>query len=189
VNIIITGRHTIPHDHWCFVKESDFYDNHIDRHRVDRSQNVSIIDRSSLIRNVRVERNEQYMPGPDRDDIQRVTTRSVDQVAIIERNRPGSEKLKNNQLEIFKPSINPDVDSNTRRAPRSVFSLDEINKKPDGKTFQKQGQLKIPSNPRIQERNQPWRKIQNRPPVRETKPDPGKRTSPPKKVIPRKKGN
>jgi hypothetical protein len=104
VNVIVTGGHTIVHDHWIFVREKDFNDHHIEHHRVDRSMNGSLIERSNIVKTTRGEKTSIYQPGPDREEWQRSSGKTVTPVEIRKSNRPRQSEITNkNQLQMYRP--------------------------------------------------------------------------------------
>jgi hypothetical protein len=155
VNIIITGEHQIIHDHWIFVRDSDLHNHHVENHRVDRTSNSTLIERSDLVRTTRHEGNLIYQPGPDRDEWQRSSGQSINTVEISRGNRPGRFEINNNQVEMFRPTITNDKNiTPTRRQLNSNPSNRFMNRD----TNSEKRPIIIPrsdQNPRINQRPSP----------------------------------
>lgn len=172
INVVISGGYTIPREQWVFVRDRDFSNRYIGRHRVDRTQNTSIIAKAPVMRNIREDRRVVYSPGPDRNEIQRVTNKAVTQIEITEGQRPGRDKVRGNQLEIFKPQVDKDLKSDNKRTPDRVYELNELRQQSNEQNLRRQGQMK----PEI--RTQPNR-TQVTPRIKEPRPDLDRRTGPP----------
>jgi hypothetical protein len=126
INMAISGSHTIPHEHWTFVRDKDVSNRNIDRYRMDRSKNSTFANKATLIRQTREHQNVVYAPGPDRTEIQKAMGKPVAQREIKDRNRPGSGRITNEGFDLFKPQVQKKETDNTR--PGQVFELQELRK-------------------------------------------------------------
>jgi hypothetical protein len=172
VNVIVTGGHTIGHDHWIFVREGDFTDHHVERHRVDRSSNSSLIERSDIIKTTRGDKNSVYQPGPDREEWQRGSGQKVTPVEIQKSNKPGRFEINNNQLDMYRPYFDKDVN------PKEKINLNKTRRSNDRTIMRDQKPITIPKNT---DRNQ---RVSPRPPQPRQRPE--IKSTP---VKPRKRGN
>jgi|ERR1051326_8500148 hypothetical protein len=127
VEVSFGGSYRVPNERWTFVSERDISRPDLDRHYVDRSTNVTIINNSTVINNTYVDnsRHTTYVAGPPRDDVQRVTGAPVVPVAIRENDRPG-QALNNNQLQIYRPRVQTVTSNDHRPAPSKVVPLKEV---------------------------------------------------------------
>lgn len=132
VNIVIGGGYAVRNEHWIFVHDRDFTRHHVYRYRVDRTGNKALVDKTSVVRHTREDRNVTYMPGPQRDDIQRSIKRSINQVEIRDRDLPGNDRLKKDRLQIYKPEIKKDTDR--KIVPGRVTDLNQVKKLPEKET-------------------------------------------------------
>jgi hypothetical protein len=114
-------------ERWNFVRDRDITRPDISRHYVNRTNNVTIINNSTVIVNTRKDnnRNVTYIAGPDRDDVQRVTRTPVKSVAIRERNQPGHQ-LNNGELQIYRPQVQKRIGNGQNPAPSKVTRLNDV---------------------------------------------------------------
>ena len=122
------GRgYRVPNERWIFVRDRDFRRPDIDRHYVDRSTNVTIINNSTVINNTYSDnsRHTKYVAGPPRDDVQKVTGTAIRPVAIRENNKPG-QTLSNDQLRIYRPQVQTSNNSDRKPVPSRVVNLKEV---------------------------------------------------------------
>ena len=149
VNIVITGGHYIPHDHWIFVHDRDLPERRIERRRVDHARNSALEQTSTLNSRLREERNATYLPGPEPAEIQQATRRRINEVAIRERSFPATDRLTGNRLEVYKPEVRSPRPGDEKAAPNRVYKKDEI------ETLSERQTLPRPSVNRRREAEQP----------------------------------
>jgi hypothetical protein len=114
-------------ERWIFVSDRDITRPDISRHYVNQTENVTIINNSTVIVNTRRDnkRNATYITGPDRDDVQKVTGTAIRPVAIRENDRPG-QHLSNNELQIYMPQVQRNDENGRKPAPSRVVNLKDI---------------------------------------------------------------
>jgi hypothetical protein len=112
---------------WNFVRDRDFGRSNISRYYVNRRDNDLIIRRSSVINNTYDDnsRHVTYIAGPGRDDVKKYTGRTYGNISIRDNDRPG-QRLKNNQLEIYRPQFDRNNDAGQRSAPSRVSDVKDI---------------------------------------------------------------
>jgi hypothetical protein len=110
-----------------FVREGDFARPDIGSRYVDRSNNVTIINNSTVIVNTRRDdrRNATYIAGPERDEVQRTTNVAVMPVLIREADRP-AQRLSNGELQIYRPLVQKRSGDAQKPAPSRVMRLNEV---------------------------------------------------------------
>lgn len=126
VHVVIDGGHHIPHERWIFVHDEDLSRHDVNRHRVDHARNYEMVEKAPITRQVREERSVVYMPGPDKDQIQRTTKRPINEVEIRERVSPGATRLKRDRLEVYKPPVRREIPNERTPAPEKVYKPDEV---------------------------------------------------------------
>jgi hypothetical protein len=143
-------------ERWIFVGDGDFGRPDISRHYVNRSNNVTIINNSTVIVNTRKDdkRNATYITGPDRDDVQRVTHTSVSPVAIRENDRPG-QHLSNGELQIYRPQVQKRGDNGQNPAPSKVMKLNDVRPATERNGGNRQQQSPMPNPPNRVQPGQP----------------------------------
>jgi hypothetical protein len=127
IELSFGGSYRVPNERWTFVSDRDINRRDIDRHYVDRSTNVTIINNSTVINNTRTDerRHTKYVAGPERDDVQKVTGAPVRTVAIREDDKPG-QSLNNDQLKIYRPRVRTMDKADRKPAPARLVNLKEV---------------------------------------------------------------
>jgi hypothetical protein len=72
-----------------------------------------------------------YVSGPGREDVQKITGKTIQPVGISGRSKPG-QSMANNQLQVYRPQIQTNRNGN-KPAPSKVTSLKEIKQVPGNK--------------------------------------------------------
>src|SRR5665647_3154449 len=95
------------YDHWMFVRDRDFERSDINHYYIGQTDRNRIIQNSTVINTTYIDnsRHTTYVTGPARTDVQRVTGRTINPVAIRENSRPG-QQMNNGQLQIYRPQVN-----------------------------------------------------------------------------------
>ena len=128
-------------DHWMFVRDRDFERRDIYNYSVDRSEHAMIIRNSTVINTTYIDnsRHTTYVTGPAREDVQRVTGRRINPVAIQENNRPGRDQ-NDGQLRMYRPEIVKNVRADRNPAPRRIENLENV-KRPSERNVSTQPRL------------------------------------------------
>ena len=94
--------------------------------------NNRIIRHSTVINNTYIDnsRHTTYVAGPDRNELQRTTGRTIRTVSVYENNRPG-QNLQNDQLHIYRPRISDNGSNKRRVAPERYTQLNDVKRNPD----------------------------------------------------------
>jgi len=128
INIAYSNGYYIPDNHWTFVRTSDFGRRDINNYYVNSTNNVTIINNSTVINNIRVDKsnNVTYHAGPDRTEVEKHVGKTIAPVAIKASSTPG-QNLNKNQLHIYKPQVQKNVSSGGQKpAPAKVTSLEDM---------------------------------------------------------------
>jgi hypothetical protein len=143
-------------DRWNFVPERDFGRRDIDRYYSNRSNNDMIIRNSTIINNTYIDnsRNVTYIAGPHRDDVQRVTGRSIGNVTIRDNDRPG-EKLNNNRLNIYRPRVERINNEGQKPIPSRTINMKDIRPAEERNAAYPQKNVKpVQNNRRVEQKTQ-----------------------------------
>lgn len=134
VELSFGGGYRVPNDRWIFVSERDINRPDIDHHYVDRSTNVTIINNSTVINNTYTDnsRHTKYVAGPARDDVQKVTSTTINRVTVRDNDKPG-QTLSNDQLQIYRPQVQASNSKGQKPVPSKLVSLKAL-KPISGKT-------------------------------------------------------
>jgi len=114
-----------PPERWVFVRESDFGKSNINNYYADRSLNASLVKRSSVIQNTVVDRNrnQTYIAGPPRTEVQKVTGRRINPLPVAEAAKPVT-KVSDGKLQIYRPQVER-PSAGQKLAPSKVYSENE----------------------------------------------------------------
>ncbi len=127
IDVSFGNSYRVPTDRWIFVNERDFDRSDIDQHYVDRSTNITIINNSRVINNTYIDnsRHTTYVSGPDRNDVEKVTRRTIRPVTIRENARPG-QTLNNDNLHLYRPRVESNNNAGRRVVPSKLKDLKEV---------------------------------------------------------------
>jgi len=126
VELSLGGGYRVPNERWTFVSDRDINRSDIDHHYIERSQNVTIINSSTIINNTYVDnsRHSKYVAGPAREDVQKVTGTMIKPVSIRENNKPG-QTVSNDQLQIYRPRVQAN-NNDHKPVPTKLVTLKEV---------------------------------------------------------------
>ena len=172
INVAIGRDYHERNERWIFVRDGDFVRSDVGRYYIDRSNNVTIINNSTVIVNTQKDRrrNATYITGPDRDDIQRVTHSPITPVIVRDDNRPG-HRLTNGELQIYRPDVRKRGGNERTPVPPRVIKLNEVPPVIDGTPGSRQRDMNPPGRTRQEQPptpsnvNPPGTGRQNQPPT------------------------
>jgi hypothetical protein len=141
INISFGSRNNEPSNRWVFVRDRDFERHDIDRNYVDRSNNITIINNSTVINKTYYDskRRTTYITGPGRQDVEKVTGRTLRPIMVREKDKPG-ETLNKDQVHIYRPEVQKNKDGK-RLTPTKVTDVKDV-KRISERNTQKQSQNK-----------------------------------------------
>ncbi len=132
INISIGfGGYNPPYDYWTFAPGRYMNSVHIGRYFYPYRNNVTIINRTTIINNYnygsrggnyRGGRNSYYTNGPRRGDVERYTGR-INAVTVRNSDRPGRATVSRNAVSVYRPSVSRN-DNRSTYAPRDVQRYD-----------------------------------------------------------------
>jgi hypothetical protein len=155
INASFGGSNGVPNNRWNFVRDRDIESHDISRNFIDRKNNKTIINNSTVINKTYFDNNRHstYVAGPDRADVQKITGKTIQPVAVNEKNKPG-QSLTNNQVQIYRPQAQKN-NSGHKPAPAKVTNLKDV-KPISGKNTQKQAQnIPLPNKKTAKVQQQP----------------------------------
>ena len=150
ITIAYGGGYELPYNQWTFVRGRDFGRRNINNYYVSRTNNITIINSSTVINNTRTDksRNVTYNAGPERVEVEKRAGRIFNPAVIRESNKPG-QRMTNNQLQIYRPEVRKDVSSERKPAPARVAEFKDV------KTPAERGGKTPPQTPRQQPAQKP----------------------------------
>lgn len=127
INISINfniGGYSPPNDFWCFTPRRYITSRNLYNHYIDRRQNVTIINQTTIINNFNYGGNYGFRSGPRRMDAERYTGR-INPVRFRNSSAPGRTQFRNNEVSVYRPSIRQN--NNRSIAPRQFERYDRNN--------------------------------------------------------------
>jgi hypothetical protein len=114
-------------DHWIFVRDRDIDRPDINNFYIGRTDRDRIVRRSSVINSTYVDNRRQttYVTGPAREDIQKVTGRRVNPVAVQEYDRPGQD-FSNGNFRIYRPEVMKNNRNENNASPSRITDLKDV---------------------------------------------------------------
>src|ERR1700744_4258954 len=104
ISVSIGSGYRVPDNYWVCAPEAYINRPNIYNYYVPRTRNVTIIHNTTIINNTYVSNNRTYIAGPKREDIQRVTHKTVNVYKINNDSRPGTTRIQNNTVNIYRPA-------------------------------------------------------------------------------------
>lgn len=183
INITMTfgPEFSVPADRWIFVRDRDFGRNDINQYYISRTQNVSILQRTTVITNTNIDkvRKVTYVAGPDKNEVQKVSARPVQVLPLREATKPG-QALSDGKLQIYRPVVQTTTVHGINPAPVRVTKMQEV--KPVSERMN-QIQQKT-TNPAVnQSQQRQTAQPQNKNSLIQQKVQPQQRTSPQGKTV------
>ena len=167
------GMNSIPADEWRFVPRNHIADRSVNRYYVDNSRNTTIIQNTTIINNIQVNNNIRYHAGPQRAEVEQVTHKPIQTLAVRTATAPGKPMVANNQLRIYKPEVKaptatqpvgnktqPKLDPNPVRKPNPVVTPQPVQR------GQQQPAPRVQQQPTPRVQQQPTSRVQQQPPQR-----------------------
>ncbi len=124
IDMAYSSGYNLPYNRWTFVRNRDFGRTNINNYYINNSNNVTIINSTTVINNRRIDRsrNVTYNAGPDRSEVEKRAGKRITPVAITEINKPGQQH-KNNQLQIYMPRVDKNNNTGQKSAPSKIVNL------------------------------------------------------------------
>jgi hypothetical protein len=111
---------SIPADRWCFVPRQYINSPSIHNYYVDRSRNATIYRNASFINNIHSSHNVNFVAGPRRADVERVTHTRIPTRTISFAQKPGRTVVSNNAINIYRPGVRRNTTSTSPRTNNNV---------------------------------------------------------------------
>lgn len=128
---VAMGSYNPPVNYWNFVPRRYMGNPGWHNYYVNQSRNVTIINNTTIINNYSGTDRARYAyaPGPDPNEVRRVSGANFQQVHIREANTPGS-RVNGNQYDIYRPRIDATPSNRTnasaRPAPARVQNMRDL---------------------------------------------------------------
>jgi hypothetical protein len=128
---VALGSYNPPMNYWNFVPRQYMGNPGWHNYYVNESRNVTIINSTTIINNYSGSNRARYAyaPGPDPNEVRRVSGAEIRPVQIREANAPGG-RVSGNQFNIYRPRVDAApsnrTDASARPAPARVQSLRNV---------------------------------------------------------------
>jgi hypothetical protein len=111
------SNYSCPNDWWTFIPSQYIYSGSYYRYWSGPRSNSTLIPRTTIINNVYVNNNTQYVSGPHLHQVQQVSKQPV-QIYKITNSTSLNTRVRNNNVKMYRPAeIRPLASSNGRRVP------------------------------------------------------------------------
>ena len=135
INIsILIGNYSPPVDYWCFAPRRYITSPVVYNYCVSTQQNTTIINNTTIIKNYSNNggpTRNVFVNGPQRTEVQKYTHQTISPVKLHESTRPGRTALKNNEMAIYRPTVNA-ADKRSAK-PSKVVPFEKSNRTTGGK--------------------------------------------------------
>jgi hypothetical protein len=114
INISINfniGSYSPPYNFWSFAPRRYISSPRIYDYCVDRRQNLTIINYTTIINYNNYSSNYGFRSGPRRYDVERYTGR-INPVRFRDSYRPGRTEFRNNEVSVYRPNVRHDDNRN-----------------------------------------------------------------------------
>ncbi|MCL9807064.1 hypothetical protein NAT51_16130 [Flavobacterium amniphilum] len=122
IDIAFSSGYHVPYNHWVFVKERDFCRRNISNYYVSSSSYNTIISKSKVINNTRVNNGVRYGAGPGREHVQKRVGTGINQTRIRGMDKPG-QRVTQTEMQLYKPHVKREANRNA--APSKVMNRKE----------------------------------------------------------------
>jgi hypothetical protein len=121
----IQVRVNIPSFHWVFLPSHRIYHHHAYRYYAPHKTKVKIYNNTTIINNTVVYNNRNYVGGPQRTEVERVTRSQVPVYSVRGSNAPGRAALSRNSVNIYKPEVQENRGRNAEIRPSRVLDAEQ----------------------------------------------------------------
>ncbi len=105
MNVGVNVNINIAPNFWTFVPQIYITSPQVYSYYVPRPQVINIYQNTTYINNIYRANNRDYFYGPNRNEIERITRRSVPVYRIERQDRPGRYDIQNGAVRIYQPDI------------------------------------------------------------------------------------
>ena len=111
----------LPSFHWVFLPNHHIYHHHAYRYYAPHKTKVKIYNNTTIINNTVVYNNHNYVGGPQRRDVERVTRKVVPVYKVQASNAPGRAAVSRNSVNIYRPDVQESRDRAVESRPSRVL--------------------------------------------------------------------
>ena len=146
----------IPGHYWSFVRGRDFMDRSLGRWILPPERNVTIINRTTLEVNIRVQNNRVVDEGIGIDRVRRMTNQVIERHALKEAPNPGETRVQGRDVVIYRPQVR----ERPGEKPREAFDRDQAIRRLEGPPAPQTGGRSVrTAEPNLQQRQEREKKL------------------------------
>jgi hypothetical protein len=158
ISVTFGSNNDVPNDRWIFIRDKDIESHDIGKNHISRKNNLKMMNGSTVINKTYYDdkRRATYVAGPGREDVQKITGRTIKPVAVHEKDKPG-QTLNNGQLQIYRPQVQKNNTGN-KPTPSQLANLKDvkqISERNTGKQQQNIQSLNVKTGKKLQTVNLP----------------------------------
>ncbi len=141
ISVTFTSFNDVPNDRWTFVKDRDIDSRDLSNVYINRENNSQLINNSIVINTTYYDEKRQttYVAGPGKEEVQKITGRTIKTVVIHEINKPG-QILDNDRLQIYRPQLHK-VKRGNKHAPSVLANLKDVKQISETETYKQAGNM------------------------------------------------
>jgi len=102
-----------PASYWTFMPGRYMGSTNIGGYYVNRSRNVTIIKNTTIINNYGTENNRRYSMGPNANDVQRYTGRTIQPMRVSNASSRENIGISNNEMRVYRPVTRSEMTTRT----------------------------------------------------------------------------
>ncbi|GAA0879478.1 hypothetical protein GCM10009119_24460 [Algoriphagus jejuensis] len=111
----------LPSFHWVFIPNHRIYHQHAYRYYAPYKTKVKVYNNTTIINNTVVYNNHNYVGGPKRSDVERVTRNLVPVYSIQASKAPGRAAISKNSVNLYRPEVQQSRGRTTELKPSRVL--------------------------------------------------------------------
>ena len=115
IGISFGGGYHVPDNYWVCAPQAYVNNPNVYNYYVPQSRSVTIIQNTTIINNTYINNNQTYIAGPRQEEIREATHQNVRVYRINNADRPGNERVGNNTVNIYRPTVQSRPDAQPAR--------------------------------------------------------------------------
>jgi hypothetical protein len=114
----------IPSAHWVFIPNRHIHHQYVYRYYTPYKNKVKIYNNTTIINNTVVYNNYNYVAGPRRNEVEKVTRRVVPVYKVQSSEAPGRAAVSRNAVNIYKPQVQESRERTVAARPSRVLDAE-----------------------------------------------------------------
>lgn len=123
--VSINVRVNIPTFHWVFLPSHHIHHHYAYRYYAPHKTKVKIYNNTTIINNTVVYNNRNYVAGPQRREVERVTRTVVPVYNVQASNAPGRTAVSKNSVNLYRPEVQESRGRTTEIKPSRVLDAQQ----------------------------------------------------------------